>query len=123
MALAGVDDHDSRRAGGRDQRRQRGHHFEQLIDVVAQALAETAGQQEISLHVDDDQRRLALDDTEWSRFGGDFDDRAHMCSSAVFGKAEFAVTSGWVSRGSSRIRAASASAVSSVSAAPSNIAL
>ncbi len=45
-------------------RRQRRHHLEQLIDVVAEALAESAGQQEVSLHVDDDQRGLARDETE-----------------------------------------------------------
>ncbi len=37
---------------------QRRHDLEQLTDVVAEALAETARQQEVSLHVDDDQRRL-----------------------------------------------------------------
>ena len=124
VALAGVDHHDAGLAGGGDQRGQRRHHLEQLVDVVAEALAETAGQQEVALHVDDDQRGLACDERERRRLGGYVDAVAVMRapSMAVVDGVGAADGAGR-SRGSSRICAASCSTVSSVSAAPSSIAL
>ena len=52
---------------------ERRDHLEQLIDIVAKALAESAGQQEVSLHVDDDQGCLARDERKRRRLGGHFD--------------------------------------------------
>jgi hypothetical protein len=59
-----VDHHDSCRAGRGDQVGQCRHDLEQLVDVVAQALAKAARQQEVSLHVDHDQRGLARYESE-----------------------------------------------------------
>src|SRR6478735_3665324 len=59
VPFAGVDHQDPGLAGGGDQRCEWGDDLQQLVDVVAEARAETAGQQEVALHVDDDQRGLA----------------------------------------------------------------
>src|SRR4051812_2952292 len=57
MTFAGVDDRQPGRAPRRHQGRQRLDRPTQLGHVVAEALAEAARQQEVALHVDDDQRR------------------------------------------------------------------
>ena len=59
VALPGVDDQHPGRAGGGEQLLQRRDDGGQLGDVVAEGLAEAAGQQEVALHVDHDQRHLA----------------------------------------------------------------
>ena len=71
VAFSGVDDQHPRRAGGRDHLGQRWHHLLQQGDVVAEGLAESAGQQEVSLHVDDDQGGAA--DVERERSGDGID--------------------------------------------------
>ena len=59
MALPGVDDQQPGGAGGGQQLLQRRDDGGELADVVAEGLTEPAGQQEVPLHVDHDQRHLS----------------------------------------------------------------
>ena len=57
MALTGVDHQAAGRAPSRQQGRVGFDRAAQLRDVVAEHFAETAGLEEVTLHVDDQQRR------------------------------------------------------------------
>src|SRR6185295_15942739 len=107
MTLTGVDDHDTRRAGHRDQRGQRRDYLEQLVHIIAEAFTETPGQQEVSLHFDHDECGLACDDRERGRFGGYVDCGGHRLSSEAMETVDDDVETECGTRGSSRRCAAS----------------
>ena len=89
VALSGVHDEHAGRAGGGEQLGQRRHHLLQQTHVVAQGLTEPAGQQEVPLHVDDEEGDPALREWERSRRGVDrpFVDGCRSCQLA-FGSGE-----------------------------------
>ncbi len=58
MAFAGVDDRQSGSAEGGEQPCRRRNDCLQKSDLVAQCFAETAGLDEVALHVDDDEGRM-----------------------------------------------------------------
>ena len=69
MSLAGVDDEHSLLAGlGSSTRSGRFDRRQQQRGVVAELLAEAARQDEVALHVDDDQRRGLGIEVEIERF-------------------------------------------------------
>src|SRR3954454_242071 len=111
MSLARVDHQDSGRTSRPDQVGQRRDDFEKLIYVISETFAKAARQQEVSLHVDDDQRGLAWHQTKRRRLCGHFDWLAHTCSSVMIETCDSDRD-----RGSSRICAASCSTVSSARA-------
>ena len=71
VPLAGVDDRQPRRAAGGQEGGERLDRAAQLGHVVAEALAEAAGQQEVALHVDHQQRGAARVEGEGAGLGVD----------------------------------------------------
>jgi hypothetical protein len=69
MPLARVDHQHAHRAGGIEHALARGDHRLQRRDVVAERFAETAGQHEVALHVDDDERGRRRIEIEFVRLG------------------------------------------------------
>ena len=69
MTLTGVDDQQAGCACRGEQVPQRRDHGGQLGDIVAKGFAEAAGQQEVALHVDDEQCDLPGRQCEWAWFG------------------------------------------------------
>ncbi len=88
VPLAGVDDQQSRLTGGGQDALQRRDDRRQLADIVAEGLTEPAGQQEVALHVDQQQGDLARWEAERLGVSGDGDVLGHAAAPRAGNESE-----------------------------------